>query len=237
MKWIILTLSLAASCIVAAQDLQGYPAITYMEEFLNPSPYMMRARAGSAYGTKGSPNIFDDFVPGVLYFSSKMKSETDRLNYNCYSNEVLYSDGSTTFQVDNKKVDFLEFHPADAPAIMFEQVFLADKKKSLFLQILYNESSKLYKRHFREFKKADYGGAYSADRRFDEYIDLHDYYLSLNGGDVIPLKPKKKNLLNIMYPHGEEIEKFLKSEKIDLKNDNDLEKVVRYFDSLSTQSQ
>ena len=62
MKWIIIVISLATSCIAVAQDLQGYPAITYMEEFLNPSTRVMRDLKAAAYGTIGSPNIFDDFV-------------------------------------------------------------------------------------------------------------------------------------------------------------------------------
>ena len=64
-------------------------------------------------------------------------------------------------------------------------------------------------KNFKEFKAADYGGAYSADRRYDEYIDRYDYYISVKGADIQELKPRKKNILSIMEAFGEEMEEFL----------------------------
>ena len=220
--------------LASAQEIGGYPIEIRMDEMLNPSRHVMMERmGGAAYGTKGSPMILDDFTRGNIYYSNKSKTSGKLINYDCYNNQVLYSDGTNTYVLPPKEIDFLEFL-VDDESFVFKHVFVEELKKSLFLQVLYNHKSILYKRHYREFLKADYTRAYSADRRYDEYVNQYDYYLSLDGGDVVSLKPKKKSLLAIMNLHSEEIEAFLKTEKINLKSDKDLVKVVKYYDSLST---
>ena len=238
MRWLTVLLNISLPCMAIAQSLQGYSYETQLQELLNPSPHIMGERkGGAAYGTIGSPFVFEDFVPGIVYFSNKMKSGTEKINYNCHDNEVLYSDGAKSFLLDARRIDYLEFKLGENASWVFKQVFLEDKKKSLFLQVLCDDHSILYKRHFREFRKADYGGAYSADRRYDEYTDRYNYYILLEGGDIQSLKPQKKAVLEIMETYGNEMEEFLKKEKINLKSEDDLVRLIRYYDSLSTRSQ
>ncbi len=158
------------------------------------------------------------------------------INYNCYTNEVLYAEGSKTYLLDPKGIDYLEFQ-VHAKSMVFKHVFIEDLKQSLFAQVLYEGRSTLYKRHYREYKAADYGSAYSSDQRYNEYINHHDFYISVDQGEALPLKPKKKDLLKIMQDHAAEVEAFIKAEKLKLKNDWNLVKVVEYWDSLVTQSQ
>ena len=233
MKLIQLIFLLSLPCLASGQNIGGYTIETRLDDILNPSPHIMRERmGGAAYGTKGSPMIFDDFTKGNIYYSNKSKTSGKLINYNCHTHEVLYSDGNNSYLLSPKEIDYLEFLVYDQ-SLIFKHIFLEDLQKSLFVQVLYNDQSILYKRHYREFLEADYTRAYSADRRYDEYVSHYDYYLSPDGGDVIPLKPKKKNLLTLMNLHSGEIEAFLKAEKINLKSDKDLVKVVKYYDSLS----
>jgi hypothetical protein len=224
--------------MVFSQGLEGYSNIDQMVDVFSPNFHIRSERAsGAAYGTKGSPNVFEEFMPGVIYFAEKVKSGTDQMNYNCYTNEILISQGSETFLVNSRMVDYLEFKLDDNTTQLFRQVFLVDQKESQFLQMLYSGKSILYKRHYREFQKADYSGAYSADRRYDEYINRYDYYISLDGTDLQILKPKKKHVLRIMESQYENIENYMKKGEINLKSDVDLARLVKYYDSLSTQSQ
>ena len=238
MKLIAVLLGVMLSCVAVAQVIEGYSFETQLQELVNPSPHLMRERkGGTPYGTIGSPFILEDYVTGNVFFSNKMRSSVKMINYNCHDNEVLYSDGTDTYLLDTKMVDYLEFNVDENTSWIFKQVFLEDKKKRLFLQVLYNDHSILYKRHFKEFNAADYGGAYSADRRYDEYIDKYDYYISVKGTDIQEFKPRKKNILSIMEAFGKEMEEFLKNEKINLKSEEDLVRLLGYYDSLSTRSQ
>ena len=238
MRNTLIFFSLLLPCSLFGQDLAGYVYQNILNDMINPSEHLMRERmSGRAYGTNGNPYVFEEFTPGTVYFSNKMKSPIWQINYNCYTNEILYSDGTNEYLLDSRKIDFLEFEPYENTSVIFRQVFLEDKKMSQFLQVLYHGQSVLYKRHYREYLEADYGGAYSADRRYNEYKDLYDYYISFDNIEAVSFKPNKKNLLNIMHLHEQEIESFLKTEKIDLKSDEGLARVVKYYDSLSTPSQ
>ena len=109
---------------------------------------------------------------------------------------------------------------------------LENIKKRVFLRVLYNENSILYKRYSKDFKEADYGGAYSQDRRYDEYHDRHAYYLKTGDRELQVLKPRKKSLLELLGDKNGEIEKYLKQEKPDLKTDEGLVQVILFYDSI-----
>ncbi len=116
--------------------------------------------------------------------------------------------------------------------MLFEHVFVEGLKKRVFLQVLYNDSSILYKRYFKEFREADYGGAYSQDRRYDEYHDRHSYYLKTADNELQMLKPKKNSILEIMEGKSDEVEKYIKKEKPDLKTEEGLIQVINFYDKL-----
>jgi hypothetical protein len=238
MKWILLISIITFSGVVHSQSLVDYSNIMNLNEVLEPGQMIKRERkGGAAYGIKGSPNVYEDFVPGIIYFSKKVKSGTQMMNYNCFTNTVFLENGAETVQISSKVIDYLEFKPDENTSQIFRQVFMEDQQMSQFLQILYNEKSILYKRHYRDFMEADYSGAFSSEQRYDEYKNRYDYYISLNGSDLQLFKPKKKQILEIMENKSDDIEKFMKSSKIDLKSEIDLANLVKYYDSLSDQSQ
>jgi hypothetical protein len=46
------------------------------------------------------------------------------------------------------------------------------------------------------------------------------------------LKPKKKSALEIMEDKSDDLEKYIKKEKPDLKTDDGLVQLIRFYDSL-----
>ena len=116
--------------------------------------------------------------------------------------------------------------------MLFKQVFIEKLKKRIFMEVLYNEKSILYKRYYKEFREADYGGAYSQDRRYDEYHDRQSYYIKTADNELQMIKPNKKSVIEIMKDKSEELEKYIKKEKPDLKTDDGLVQLIRYYDSL-----
>jgi len=69
--------------------------------------------------------------------------------------------------------------------------------------------------------------------RAPKFTTYDDYYI-LKKGETVPEKVelKKKKLLEFFPNQQKEIKTFLKSEKIKLKNKEDLEKLFKYIDSL-----
>jgi hypothetical protein len=232
MKAIPFLLSLFFPLAVFSQNTGEYTDIVDLSDILDGSRHLTRNLRGEAYGTKGSPNVFSDFLKGDIYFSNRTVARNAMINYDCYNDRVLIRRGENEYLLDNRKIDRLVFNTGQDTTALFRQVFLEDKKKTVFMRLLYQNKSSLYKHHYKTFLEADYTGPYSADRRYDEYSDEHAWYIEPAGREPRKLRPKKKALIQIMESHGREIEEFIKREKPDLKSDRDLIRLVEYYDSL-----
>jgi hypothetical protein len=161
-----------------------------------------------------------------------MRVDGKLLNYDCYNNRWEFSAGNSIYLLNSSQIDYFEIFPGQDRIILFKQVFVEKLKKQVSLQVLYNENSILYKRHFREFREADYGGAYSQDRRYNEYHDRESYYLKTGDNELQVLRSSKKSALEIMEDQREEVEKYIKKEKPNLKTEAGLVQLIRFYDSL-----
>jgi len=70
------------------------------------------------------------------------------------------------------------------------------------------------------------------DHSNDQLYKLEEYYTRDEDGDPERLYVSKKSLLEAMKDHDEEVEAFMKAEKIKLKEQKDLVKLFAYYNSL-----
>jgi hypothetical protein len=219
--------------IISAQAVPGSTGYEMTEmNIMNPAPQLLRTKSAIAYGTTGTPYVFEDFKQGNIFYTNKMRVDGKLLNYDCYNNRWEFSAGNSIYLLNSSQIDYFEIFPGQDRIILFKQVFVEKLKKQVSLQVLYNENSILYKRHFREFREADYGGAYSQDRRYDEYHDRESYYLKTGDNELQVLRSSKKSALEIMEDQREEVEKYIKKEKPNLKTEAGLVQLIRFYDSL-----
>ncbi|KPK87188.1 MAG: hypothetical protein AMS27_03240 [Bacteroides sp. SM23_62_1] len=59
-----------------------------------------------------------------------------------------------------------------------------------------------------------------------------EYYLKLGSNDFQLLKLKKKAVIAIFPDYHENIENFIKDENINLKDEDDLTRLVKFYDGL-----
>ena len=91
----------------------------------------------------------------------------------------------------------------------------------------------VYKRYQKEFVRANYEGGYSADRKYDEFADKSDLYISRqNDEKFYKVKKSKKQILEAFPGTEDEISSYIKAEKLDLKDEEDVIKLLKYYDSL-----
>jgi len=188
----------------------------------------------SAFGNaKGTPLIFEEFHTGNFYFNNKTYLENLKLNYNCYTDELLYFNENQTWIANTQDIDFFAIAGNNEDSILvFKQVFLLAEKGRVFMQVLYQGESTLFKRYRKHFLEADFYKPYGQGRQVDEYKDYFEYYVKPAGGDISLLKPVKKSVLNIFNDKSDLIGNYIKKEKINLKDETDLIRLVKYYDSL-----
>lgn len=185
-------------------------------------------------GVKGSPYVFEEWFPGEVYLNNKQKVVINDLNYNCFDNEIAYKDPATEAirLINRYMVDFFQLDIGDEN-LSFVPVKLEDGEDAVFAELLYDFSSKVYKVYRKEFLKANYEGGYSADRKYDEFVDKSDLFVLKKGDDTIyKIKKSKKHIISIFPDKEKEMSAYIKENKLDLKQDDSIVKLMSYYDSL-----
>ncbi len=185
-------------------------------------------------GTKGTPYIFENWFPGEVFLKSKKRIIIEEMNYNCYDNEVSYLDpGSKAVMLINRYTVDLFYILNGNDSLLFVPIEPDNEGEFLFAQVLYNDGSMVYKRYQKEFVKANYEGGYSADRKYDEFADKSSlYFMKKDDGKVYKVKKSRKQILDAFPVTKDEISSYIKAKKIDLKDEEDVIKLLKYYDSL-----
>ena len=196
MKSTIFLLFLALPLIISGQAVSG-PAdyeVANMD-MLNPNRMLLRTKSADAYGTMGTPYVFKDFKKGNIFYTNKMRVDDKLINYDCYNDRLEYTAGESIYLLNASQIDYFEIFPGQDSTMLFKQVFIEKLNKRIFMEVLYNKNSILCKRYYKEFRAADYGGAYSQDRRYDEYHDRQSYYIKTADNELQMIKTNKKSLI------------------------------------------
>ncbi len=162
-------------------------------------------------GIKGTPRMFDTLLPSYLLLNDNdiyIKFDTD---LDLTGNAVLYIDPKTKtlFELPAESVKELIIENR-ANELVFRSTaglnFEKPLKEVRLYQALFEGSVLFIKVPEKKFLEADYKGAYSSDRRFDEYLDVTKYYMSgsdgllhqvqLSRNSLIKFLPGKKELIN-----------------------------------------
>lgn len=238
MKSYILILFALISTHCLAQtipDPTGYEAKVNLQELGSASSTGHVQTFDNRYeGTKGTPFISETWHPGEIFLKSKSKVLVKEMNYNCYDNELVYLDPATkTVRLINRFTVDLFYILNGSDTLLFAPIEPENDGEFLFAQVLYQGGSMVYKRYQKEFVRANYEGGYSADRKYDEFADKSSLYFSkANEKNIYKAKKSKKQILEAFPDTKDEISSYIKSEKLDLKDEEDVVKLLKYYDSL-----
>lgn len=238
MRTLIFSLALLITASLAAQNVsvpEDYEAKQNLRELGSVySTGTVKTFDMRYEGVKGTPYIFKDFRQGEVFLKDKNKVTINDLNYNCFENEIIYMDPATdVIRLLNKfQVDLFTIQDGDK-ILTFVPLKLEDDAETIFAEVLYNKGSIAYKVYEKEWVKANYEGGYSADRAYDEFVDKYDLYFLKKGDNILyKAKKSKKQVLEAFPDQESEISSFIKSNKLDLKEDESLVKLLEYYDSL-----
>ncbi len=206
---------------------EGYKAFDAITRQLNSDNLVDLSKA------KGSPYANDDFIPGQIFFQEKNIKIDANLRYNVFNDE---------FEV---KEDVQSENPSALIKSNDLEVFLANKryilrpfmekgieKEGYFIVISEAKGLDIYERKTKVFKE----GKKAADSFHIDFppsfTDESELYYEKNG--LMVAYPKnKKDLLNLCSDHEKELTSFMKKSKINTKSNEDLIKIIDYYNSLN----
>jgi hypothetical protein len=104
--------------------------------------------------------------------------------------------------------------------------------RDVYFLVLYEGKTSLLKLVSKNLKKADFKDPYSNNVRFDTYEDANEYYLLKADGNMAKVKRSKKSVLDALSDKEVAIKALLEQEKIELKSERELVRVVAKYDAI-----
>ena len=181
----------------------------------------------------GSPYLEDKAYPGTVILKDGTKVEDLLLRYSGYEDAVLYEmEGEKAAMIDPEMISGFEYEK-NGEKVKFISAVIFEKEKNFF-EVIYEGKVSLYVLHqITLSKKTDNTGGYGDQDLHGSAFKLSDKYVYLNeGGMSQEVNLNKKSLLEVMNNHSQQIEQYIKENKVKLKDHNELVELFQYYDSL-----
>lgn len=170
-------------------------------------------------GMKGGPLLFDKFlglkimVKEVDYYI-QVEANIDLLN-----NSLLYKDPDSgqLYSIPSDRIAELIFEDEN-DTMLFKttenkQFDADDMKETRFIQVLKKGADSFVKIPYKIFVPADYAGAYTAKRRYDEYRTEYRYFVMSSQNIYKEVKLTKNSLIKVFPEKREMIKNAFRTSK------------------------
>ncbi|MDY8136682.1 hypothetical protein [Aquimarina sp. 2201CG5-10] len=182
---------------------------------------------------KGTPYLYDTFLPGKISDDLTGKKVDVYLRYNVYNDifEVKYDLSS------DEIFGFLKntgYHAEINSDKFFYKAFPDDKnatKEGYLQELMKTDNFILYKRHYQKLHMPKPAKT-SLETDVPGRISDHQHYYLRSGEKFLLLPMNKKKIANAFPKHQNELKSFIKKEKLKFKQEKDLITLIKYFNTL-----
>ncbi len=172
-----------------------------------------------------------DWQPGFAYYPDGNSREYKGMKYNLFDGRVAVNVNGTILTLLPGAVSGVSMKSGNAIDHLFVKV---DLEKSVFMEVLVAGKIDLLLYRWR-LEKEDEDNLTAVHIRFEKEIEEVNYgekmYLWTKNG-VIELKKSKKIMLNIMADKTNEMELYLKENKVKMKEPEDMILLIDYYNEL-----
>ncbi|MGM0565371.1 MAG: hypothetical protein ACQESX_01325 [Bacteroidota bacterium] len=176
----------------------------------------------------GTPYMDEDFKPAEI--KVKFKNEPARnlkMRYNVYAQQFeIKSDEQLYGMTKTEKVDYVK---------MGSRKFIFAKENNnlqVFEQLTQDGHARLLIKHKCMFKPSNYNAALDAGNRNPYFYHDNDYYLQLGEEEPFEIKRRRKKVISALNSKQDEIKNYFKSNNLSAKSENDLIKVIHYYNDI-----
>ncbi len=183
--------------------------------------------------TIGSPYAEPEFLSGVLLTSDSILHDNIYLRYNVHRNEMeVKTSNSEDVDVFSllKSPDFY----VKIKDKVYEFVPLNGKvEDGIYFEILYSgDHVDLYKNQAKKYTPPVPARTSLQGDIPQKFEDVNKYYIVTDEGLLYEIPSSRKAKLDIFNVKKEYLEKFVKKNKLKLNDEEDLLKLITYYDSL-----
>lgn len=187
---------------------------------------------GEYVNVQGHPYLFDNWITGLVRFNNGVVVTDAQLKYDIVKDLICYKDPKTeqimTFNQHPQEFS-IDVSGGDEP-LLFRCGFQPVERigPANYYQLLANGKVQLLKRIIKEpFEEQPYNSA----TKIRTFKDTETFYLARNNQPV-KVKKDKKTILAALGDKTAELEAFIKTDGLNLKNEKDLAKLILHYNSL-----
>lgn len=178
---------------------------------------------------QGSPYLTENWTKGLVKLHTGKTYAEVALKYDQVADQLLFRGERDEAMSFVDAVEQFSIRVGDEERVFRSGFKPAEKTSaSTFYQVLYNGKIQLLKRCLKQITEEQ---AFNSATKVKTISENPVYYLA-SQGQPLKFKKDKKSVLSVMEDHAGEVEKFIASEKINLKSDADVIKLFAYYDSL-----
>lgn len=193
---------------------------------------MFRSFDNRSKGTKGSHKIFEEYLPGGITMNNGQEFDFNRMNYDGYYDAIVVIRKKEEQVVTTMMVK--AFYVVDVTdTLRFDRLLRDDNRMGYYQRLTNGNNVKLFKKLFTTYQPATYTGAYSTGSTEAQLIPNFSYYVQ--DGKMRPKEFKtKKALLELFPDEKEKLQHYMKENKTDFKEENEVIALIIYLDSIRT---
>lgn len=179
---------------------------------------------------EGSPYLNDEFINGTIFTTSKMQFQNIPLRYNIYNDNLEFKTpenkvmGIAAPEII-ERVEFGEFKLVYLPYSILKKI-----NRGFFKELVFNHVS-LYSKAEIAYEKATEPAAYQ-DAKPAKFLERPNTYFLRIEKEAAILITNKKELIELFPKYHNEVETYIKKNKIKIKNEDQLVDLVNYYNSL-----
>ena len=181
---------------------------------------------------EGSPYLYEDWLPGAFWITTGKKFES-KVMYNGFDDYVMYVNDQNQPLIVVNAIQFRIDSPAPRLFRKLEFTNSDGSERSGFYEVLYEGKVRLFVKRVKEFKPAPAVQTYSTGSQRAGYEEINEVVIELDGSFHELNKVTKKVIMALFSDREEEIKTFMKKEHLFPAKDNDLARIVEYYDSLN----
>lgn len=201
--------------------------MTYnVSDLFNNYQHHVQKVLGKDNSIQGSPYVFDDFTPGIIYSKKEKAAFHLDLNINAFTNQFEFIHEEVVFSMPNFAFDSVVInHMRFIPVSIVEE----DKVKIFSMQVLASDTlgNYLLKKHITGFIDKKQAGPYqqAVPAHFKKFPPGYFIYTSKN--ELIPLE--KLNSLERFVYIPDDLNSFIKKNKIKKRDEDDLKVLFKHI--------
>ena len=179
-------------------------------------------------GVEGSMYLYDAWKDGICALKDGSKLKNHKFRYNIYFQQMQFAfEGDTlafgapeqikTLSLDNKTFIYSDFIGAE------------NEKANSYFQIIENGENKLLLRRTISYQFKDRAGR----SPYDTFIRQISFYMKKGDKPAELLPHGKKSFVKLFDKNQDKISVFIKINKLNIRNIDDMKKIISYYNSLN----